>query len=70
MPATFTADRSPLPPAHRRIARSLSRLANQDTARANAADALAVLRTRRKDHDDVKAYLQASTVSRPIVGDE
>lgn len=43
----------------RRIDRTLRRLANQDTARSNAAEASATLRRRRHEQEDVDAYLQA-----------
>ena len=36
------------------------RLVTQDLARANAADASATLRERRRDREDVDAYLKAS----------
>ena len=39
--------------------------ANQNTARTNAAEASATLRRRRRDHDDVEAYLQARRLSHP-----
>jgi len=35
------------------------RLAGQDLARANAAEASATLRQRRHEHEDVDAYLKA-----------
>lgn len=38
---------------------------NQNTARTNAADASATLRNRRRDHDDVEAYLQARRLRHP-----
>lgn len=42
-----------------RIDRTLRHLANQDTARTNAAEASAELRERRHEQEDVDAYLQA-----------
>jgi hypothetical protein len=40
-----------------RIDRVLWRLADQETARANAAGAIAALRERRHEREDVDAYL-------------
>jgi hypothetical protein len=42
-----------------RIERKLRDLVNQDTARANAAEATAQLRKRRHEQEEVDAYLQA-----------
>jgi len=38
---------------------------NQNTARTNAAEASATLGERRRDHDDVEAYLQARRLNHP-----
>jgi hypothetical protein len=42
-----------------RIDRSFRNLIGQETARANAADASAALRRRRRDREDVDAYLRS-----------
>ena len=38
---------------------------NQNTARSNAAEASATLQERRRDRDDVEAYLHAWRLSQP-----
>ena len=47
-----------------RIDRTLKHLVDQDTARANAAEACADLRERRVEQEDVDAYLVALALER------
>lgn len=41
-----------------RFVRTLRYLVNQNTARANAAEASTTLRQRRQEHEDVAEYLE------------
>ena len=48
-----------------RIDRNWWRLASQDTARTNAAEASRKLRDQRHEHEEVDAYLRARRRSSP-----
>lgn len=50
-----------------RIVSAFMRLISQETARTNAAEACAVLRQRRRDREEVDAYLEARQA--PIAAD-
>ena len=49
-----------------RIDRIWRHLVNQDTARSNAAQASAVLRSRRHDREEVDQYLAGSAPPTPL----